>query len=217
MSNAMANLIKQIADIGTKVENTYIFANDSLITDMSANPFIASHSAIVASHFTEDSTSPRMLNFSLNMNSATISLTFDEVVRASSINVSNFVLVSNQSSPNQYDLASPGIDNSVETVIHISIVNELLNRLKKDRQIAVSTETTSLFFADGAIFDTNQNPLLGVEFSNALLCSNFVPDTTSPELISFDIDLNEGTIHLHFDEVINAQSTDFSKITLSSN
>ena len=53
------------------------------------------------------------------------------------------------------------------------------------------------------VTDTASNHLLGIPVDEALPVLSFIPDTTNPRLIAFDLTLPNNTITLYFSEAIN--------------
>ena len=67
------------------------------------------------------------------------------------------------------------------------------------------------------IRDTNNNSILFIGTTNALRVQSFVPDTTSPILLFWDIDLDSGNLTLTFDETVQYRELSFTAITISAN
>jgi hypothetical protein len=60
------------------------------------------------------------------------------------------------------------------------------------------------------------NQIAAIVDGSAKQVTNFVPDTTDPEVDSFVLDVNAGTVTLTLSEAVNAQSVVPSKFTLQS-
>lgn len=67
-----------------------------------------------------------------------------------------------------------------------------------------------------SFFDANGNPIVSIPSTDALSASEFIPDTTPPILLSFDLNLTSEALILTFDEVMNTSSLKPSGIVIQS-
>jgi len=89
-----------------------------------------------------------------------------------------------------------------------------VDRIKASTQLATSVENTFLSLTASALQDVNGSPVVSIPPSNALQVSAFVPDTTPPQLISFSLDLELGSLQLFFSEAVNSSTFNPTGITL---
>ena len=59
-------------------------------------------------------------------------------------------------------------------------------------------------------------PTIPIPNGNALSVTQFTDDTTEPELISWDLNINNGELYLVFSETVNASTADPTQLTLQS-
>jgi len=205
------NNIKFIGDLAISSQSVFLSLIAGAVTDTSANPSVFTPTVPVQNFF-PDMVPPTLVAFSLDMNAGALSLTFDEIVRISTVLVNQIrimhssvaaegvVQITNNSQLSLYI-------NSV--VVSISIGQMDLDQLKLAQNIATSAGNSVLFAAALFAKDMRNNAMVPVP---ALACAQFVPDTTSPLLSSFGLDMNTDKILLSFNEPILGSSlvtTDF--------
>ena len=83
---------------------TWLILSEVTVRDMSVFtlpvlPLISAVSAINVDNYTADMTGPVLLNFTLNLTSETLQLTFDETIDVFSINITQFTLQNTSSEP----------------------------------------------------------------------------------------------------------------------
>ena len=218
------NMLKQFTGLATNVNNTFLrFFSDS-VTDLSDNPIaaITLANAIPASSVTPDTVRPILDAFTLNLNSASLILTFSETVNASSLNASSFTLQSVmdvQVSPTVTTLTlgdSPSVTPDYSPVITFKLNLNDITALQKNPSFGTDVSNTFLRVQAGAILDVSNNDVEAVLLNNALPAAMVVPDTTAPQLLNYTFDLNTGSIVLTFSEVITVSSILPTEITLQS-
>ena len=214
------NEIKRRTDLATSNITTYITLSEVAIDDMNSNDVvpIPNGASIQVTNFTADTTNPQLSNFSIDMDTGTLQLTFDETVNYSSINFSRFAIINSQNPTVIIYLNGGQTTNEQDSVtVEFHFTVEDLNTLKRIREIATSSNDTFISLQFGAILDMNDNPVDAVSYSVALSAMEFVPDTSNPNLVSFDLDMNTGTLFLTFNETVEASSLNVSQVTLQDN
>lgn len=89
------------------------------------------------------------------------------------------------------------------------------NTIKKDTNIGTSESDTFFIVNQGLVSDMAGNGILG---SQTLINAGvFEPDTLPPVVNSFKINLDEGTLAIIFDEVVQAKTFDPRELTITSN
>ncbi len=208
--------------VATSLFNTYLTMDSMTVTDRSARrnmaqPIVAGNAQQVST-FVPDIIPPTLVSFSLDLNAGTMTLTFDEPVLKASFSSQQLLISSHRDSAAvaSYRLTGGNVTNLntlASSVVEVSLSFSDLISLKYDRNLATGAFNTYLSASVGLVTDTNHN---NNTISSGLAVSRFTPDTTSPELLSFGIDLNRELIVLNFNELINASSFDASAITLQS-
>ena len=212
------NRIKLNDNLATQLANTYVSMRAEAFMDNFEVDVIAvtSHDALPASKFINDTTSPELLYFSLDMDSGTISLTFDETVRANTIVEEEITLLGSSNISNiSYVTLIDGIASTQDsTVVDISIVKDDLNEIKFLTDLGTSTNNTFIAFNSELIMDMNDNPVSAISEYDAQQAKNFSEDQTSPSLELFSINLTDNTLTLIFDETVNATSLMTTELTI---
>lgn len=200
------NYIKSVASLANFINDTYLSLEMGVVEDTSGNPAaaVSPEDALQASSTIADQSAPLLTGFTLDMNTATLEVTFSEVIRISSVNTTRATILG---------VMLSGLDLGLESgqdglVLQLDILPPFLYHL----QWILGT-------------DDQQNITLVVEagfvmdFSNTLslpanLNGTLIPDITSPLLQTFTLDLATGVISLTFDEVVNETSLDLPLIQL---
>lgn len=198
--------------IATSRSILYLSAND-VIRDMSGNSYRSGgcQTATQVDTFTPDETGPRLRAFSLDMDIGELMITFNEPINPSTLSIP-FVSVMNASTAPQttYTLTSESlafVQNS--TVVTISLRIQDLNNIKAIDNIATSNLDTCITTQYWTVSDLNGNVM-----NDALpLCvDSFMPDSTQPEILSFDLDLCMEQLVISFSETVNVSSVNPTRI-----
>jgi len=192
------------------------------VLDMAANPIIAIEPdaplLAMTTQCIPDTTPPRLSNFSLNINNSMLTLTFDETVNSSTLNLNEITFYNGQNDSSQsYKLQSGYAFNENLTgqrVIDILISNVDLNELKRREQLATEVSNTFILITESLVLDMNGNRNREITADNFTGVNFFVPDTRAPMLLSFDLDLTREYLTLSFSETVNATSLNIEGITL---
>lgn len=217
ISYSDVNAIKLISNLATELNNTFLLLDVGAINDTAlvSNPLNPIFSPFQATNFTADTTAPMLQSFTANMDLGILSLVFDEPVNASSINFDTFILESNNSVNSlNYILTGGTTDSQNGRFIRINITDDDLNAIKVIEGLFDSPSTAYLRFEYNTIQDMAGNSIRTIALPMAVMSSSFMQDTTRPILQSFDIDLTEEVLTLHFDETVNFKSLNVSRITL---
>jgi hypothetical protein len=192
----------------SSTSTTYLRLSPCFVRDMAANSVIDSQLA-EASIVYADQTSPQLLSFQLNMNTTTLSLTFDETVNASTFNISWVALLSGPLSSAQFQFTASSAITRVllnGTVLEISISESDANAIKLLTSLARNLTTTYLALASSTIRDQAGNAVVPIGGSTPLLAFTYIQDTIRPIIRTFDLDMNLGVLTLYFSESVNAAS-----------
>ena len=213
------NRIKQLPELAVSQNSTFIALTNLTVRDMNSN-FVVDVPAtdgIKVTSLVPDTTSPELVSFDLDMDSGLINMSFSETVNVSTIDATAISLQNNGSSLANvfYTItlgsASTGsfLTGSTSVELYISLAD--LNELKRQTGLATSQNNSYITLTPAAIRDMNGNRVAAVERNASVRVSLFIPDTTSPALESFDVDLTEETLTLHFDETVNSSSFDLEQ------
>ena len=90
------------------------------------------------------------------------------------------------------------------TVLRLQLSNSDLNELKARSRLATSEADSYLSLTERAFTDVFGNRIVAVLSSNASSVLNYTEDSSPPQLMSFNVDLNQGQIVFRFSETVNA-------------
>lgn len=219
------NAIKYRSTLATQNSTSYLSLTNQTVADLNSNT-VESESGQQVRIFTPDQSDPVLLSFSLNMTSTTLTLTFNETVNASSLDVSQIAIQHFTTSSSSYHSSplylTPGqnetytdSDNGHILTVHLGPTDR--NELKRRTNLAVSNDTTYLVANPAAISDMNRNLLHAIEDGKALPVDVYTPDTLPPIITSFNVDMDLGLLVITFDETVNATSLVLEGLTLQDN
>ena len=217
------NLIKAGAQIATGTGNSFVRVDAGTILDYNSVPCdaVTVASAVQASSFIADTTSPVLASFSLNMNSLQISLTFSETVKATSFVVSDLTIQSsgNSSDVGEYKFAfvsgstSSLTSSSPATVVILQLSAADGNSLKAMTVVATS-RILSYLSGTGFIADMSNNVVFAILQGSALEATSFTPDTTQPTIASYSLDMSQNLLTLAFSETVKSSTLSTTGITI---
>ena len=220
------NLIKYRTSLAVGSASTYLrLANDG-VRDTNDN-FYANGSTVLSvtpNTLVPDGVPPNLQSFGLDVDAGVLSLTFDEVVNASTLRVTAVTLHNDAISStsnftlNGGTLSGANLAPGHPPVVDLTLLGDDLNSIKRLVALATSNETTFLSVSFDAVLDLAPvpNSLTGTEAGDNLRVAEFTEDSTPPELVDFDVDLTEEVIVLAFDETVNILSFDAAEFTLHS-
>ena len=212
------NEIKRLTQLATCNLTSYLVLTEFAIADMNGNLLVPvdNGNATQVSVFTPDTSEPHLVSLSLDLNTGTLQLTFNETVDFNSLNLTS-VTIQNESFSDDISVQLTGgnVTNIYDsTVVDIQLDIDDLNEIKRIRSLSTSENNTYVSLLAVGILDMNANPVVMVNTTDAIQASEFQEDETDPKLVSFDIDMNTGMLILTFDETVEADSLDVTQITL---
>lgn len=221
LSENDANIIKANTNLGTDISNSYLSITGNTILDMNSNNVlpIGNSRALQAVRVVPDDTRAVLRSFTLNMNTGSLSLTFDETVNAATFNVSALTFANRAfRSPVRYSLVDSTHSRVNSATIEVTLSSQDLNAVKAITDLATSASDTYIIATTYTVRDMNNNLLSAISDDSALqvLTTGYVRDSTSPRLDSFELNLSTEQLIMTFSESVQATSLDPSQITLQS-
>ena len=212
-----SNEIKRRTDIGTAVNNTFLYLRMNSIVDMNMNQLtkLGINETLMASELTPDSTPPSLAYFSIDLDSGLLILTFSETMNATSINPSRLIIRSDTfSTTGQIYLSTSLVYIPInDYIVYVSISSQDLNAIKFNEMLGTSISDTFLFILSGAGYDMNNNELSVLSF--AIQATSYQRDNSPPLFTNFTLDMNTGVMLLNFDEVIDPTTFQHGLIVLT--
>ena len=208
------NAIKGLLSLATTRGNTYITISSQFIRDYEGRDIIPipASAPLQAAAYHNDTTFPELEAFaSFDMNVGTLVLIFSETILVRDTMVANILLQHRQnSSMFLYRLQDSSITTDAIASVDISIQLSYgdWNAIKSIPFLAKSSDYSLIRLDPAAVSDTSANRLQGIPVDEALLVTSFIPDTTNPRLIAFDVTLPDSTVTLYFSEAINLTTLD---------
>ena len=218
------NNIKALLDLATSENNTYLDLVEASVEDTSGNPavIVTSEDAPSATNVSPDETSPILLSFNFDMNTGNLTMSFSETVSAESIEYTEYTLQAEQSlmlnmdnTGLYYTLTNGSVTTVSNTQLVMTLTNSDLNQIKRRPKLAFNENSTFLSFTENAIQDTSSNNIAPNVSTNAIEVGNYTADTTPPELLSFNLDLNLGQLILRFSETVNTTTLMIPSLQIS--
>ena len=157
--------------------------------------------------------------FSLDLNSALLTLNFSEAVDAFSLNFTAITLRSIDSSDNDsvsFTLSGGDIATVYQTIVMINLTDSDLDQIKDIDEIANDVNDTYLDIEFASVYDNADNPLEEITPDDALQATAVIRDITSPMIESFDLDMNFGYMIITFTEAVKPDEIDPTGLTLQS-
>jgi len=220
LSELDINNIKALSDLATDALNTFLSITKDAISDMNGNPVrdIPETEPLPTDQYTPDIRPPRLIGFGYDANKGSISLNFTETVNVDTLDFTALTLQADPSGPlpnRSYTLTGGEVlsGNSTMVMIELSVVD--FNNIK--RLPALGTmESNTYLTQEGLLKDTSGNEIVAILPPMFLAASFVIPDESDPSLEYFDIDLNQGSLTLVFDETVDISSLALDKIYLVS-
>ena len=186
--------------------NTFLQIETSAVLDSNGNPI---QKEVVAVNQIVANRSPlNLINFDIDLNRGVLDLTFDESIVPSTF-VSSQITVQSMVGPNSQAVTLTNESVSTSTLgpeLVIVLSTRDLNEIKRSTNVATMTSNTYISLGGGVVEDCGGDPATALNPSSALQASRFVPDTTRPKIVYFNLDLDEGELVLLFSEVVNVSS-----------
>ena len=222
VSKENLNDIKRNTDLATSDNNTCLAIQPAAIYDIThpAMPNAVLGGVVCADvdGFEPDLVRPQLVTFGVNLNSSTLMLMFDEPVNASTLDVTQITLQAAtvvSLDPDQSHRLTGGeyfTDDLITYTIYFT--EDDLNEIKRKLPLLRSKDSTHISITVDLVVDMNDNAITAISASAALIAVLFQDDSNQPILVSFDMDMNTGTLTLHFSETVDISSLQFEGISL---
>ena len=183
--------LQQDPDFATNETNVYFSFTELFLSDMSDNPIVPVNTSnrMRFSAFISDTIPPTLNSFSLDLNNGELVLNFSETVRGSSVQLCEIVL---KNFKYTFAISVFSINTTINSpTIELKLSIADLNSIKSSL-----TDTTSLFIfmIQCPVRDMAQNLFIPIKEDNALISTSIFSDITSPQLLSFILNLNTSKV-----------------------
>jgi len=212
--------------ICTTVSYCMVFVDTGVVADDFGNPSVglAQSEALPATSYSADVTRPRFVRFaSMNLDSGVMVLVFNEPIDPATVAVSAVSLRnSHDNLADSVPLSTTAVVSGPNTHVSLQLQQQDLDRLKRitaTNNVVCRTNTNCFVrFTSSFGRDMSGNPVVAVAsdaFRVEDYAQQYVPDTTQPQLVSFDLDLASGLLSLTFSEIVSRQSLQLTQLTLT--
>jgi len=170
----------------------------------------------------DDLTRPHLLSYDFNVNIGVLTLQLSETVPPGSVLMTSFALqnIADNSSIGpltHFEFTGGNVSTAIiSTQIVVELLKDDLDSIKALPALAGSNGTTFLTMTKNGVEDVSGNKVIAVTADAATPVVEYVADVTSPELVSFTLNLDSGVVLASFSETVNGSSFDPSEITVQS-
>ena len=206
-------------DLAVSENTTYLDIKSHFVTDLSDNPADAVMDGNVGVYI-NDSTSPRVISFTLSMNGKIV-IGLDEIVDGQTFRPEYIIIEGIDNSTGYegdvYVLQSSSVMPVDTRRLEIILSDEDLNGFKANQRIATSHRTTYLAINGYAVMDITGNPIELISLEQARIVDTYIADTVNPNLVSFNLNMNDGILMLNFSEAVDVDTLKVNEFVLQSN
>ena len=209
------NNIKSNSVLGTSTANTYLIANELFAMDLFGNLMENITTGLQATSVIPDTQQPITMRFKMDINGAQVTVDFSEPM-SSTVDFSQVYLGGTAQNPSpQYNLSGSSLlgTEALSTRLVFSIHPDVLQMIKFDTSVCTGLENCFLFLTSASFADISRNPV--VPITTGLAPTEFTADIGSPQLLTYFLDLNTGSMRLTFSEPTDTAGFNPSGIILS--
>merc|ERR1719272_1767218 len=169
---------------------------------------------MLTANFVADTIAPVMRSATVDMDAGTITIVFDETVKADSLRAETITVQSDAIGTVKHTLQGPGTNLNTENspTIVVQIIDSDLNAIKL-KEMLTTLGDSYVYLAEGTVTDTSVAATISDAHGDDALAP-YTVDSTPPVLSEFSFDLTTKALILTFDEVVKAVSIDETKIIL---
>jgi len=170
------------------------------------------------SSYTNDTIAPTLKTFGVDLNESTLSLVFDEPIKAATLSVTSIIVSSdNSSAPSvSYNLTGGNTSSSDGLEIVISLSLSDANAIKAELGLLVTEGSSFVSMLAGTVADMAGNEIAVININSGVEATSFVGDAGNPTLNRFDLNMTSGRLSLYFSETMDTSSLNLTMVTLQS-
>ena len=164
-----------------------------MISDMAGNEVVAIRrsNALQVSTVTADRSAPSLTCFDLDLDSNTLTLSFSESVRVSTLNISQVSLWSQRFAGVSVSLTGGYTNSTNGPSVKVFLTDADVNKVKFEPSLATIQNNTYLSLSSSLIKDMYGNDVTAIPTASAKLVCTYTPDSSPPRLVSFDLKNDE--------------------------
>ena len=213
------NILKSTDNLFTNTSNTFLsLAFTTQLSDVSGN-VISTVVAIQASNFMPDITPPELTSFAeFNMNNGSFVLSFDEPIDNYRIDLTRLALQGLQNGGPSFTLSGGIISNVTMygTVVEVLLILGDREIVKVTSGLVDNATNTFIYFDENTFYDVAGNGIIAKPSRTAihLRDDGYIEDSSRVSLLRYELDMNQGTIILIFDDAIDINSISYSHLMI---
>ena len=206
LSQYDADQLRINPNLATSLDNTFVRTETGYLQDF-ANLGVIAVDQFQATTFIRDQIPPVLLNYTLNINQALLTLYVNEILDLESFQPSGFILQSSMNGDGDAYALTGGVARFATPpesyIVEVSLSEEDINGLKMTVGVATDLTNTYLSLTEGAISDPGNNSIIPIPTSQALPAASLEADMERPVLHTVVLDLQQGALIFNFSEAVN--------------
>ena len=213
--------LKLLVGLATSTANSFLSVEAGAVKDIAGNdvePVLAS-AGRPAQLFVEDRTNPSLTNWTLDMNTGKVTLIFDDVMKAPSLNAIHITLQGDGRgaiTANTFRLRGSSTSSPDGYTITVDLSSSDTNEIKQRMGLATSLADSFISLTAQAIENQVRLAIIAILPGRAKQAAAYTPDTNSPSLSAFNLSLAAGQLTLEFNETVNISSLQPTELVLQS-
>lgn len=210
LSKQDRTLLKIITDLARDEESVFVSILEGFVEDTSGNPCEGINHThplkLRKGQFRGDTVQASLMSYTLDLNIGLLHLTFDDVLNATSIDATKLKIQNSTSVhdsnvtyilTSQTNVLSTNLD-----IVTLALSKEDVDALKLNLMLARDASSTFISFESSFAADIEGKLVMSVSMEGAAMVNSFVPDSTRPQFLSFDLDMDTGLMNMSFTEPI---------------
>ena len=221
LSQATMGGLSSIMDV-TQKDHLFLRVQRDAFFD-SYGKILASAEELSCTQIRIDTEAPTITDWDLDLGAGSLSMYFSKPILVSSVSLSALKLINRQDTSAEYQLlltagtvvASSSVQSSLTVTFNAGVYPTLRDQIHLTGGLALNAASVFLEIAKGFVSDTSNPPnyLNLIAAVNATAARTISYDKTTPNLLSWNIDSNTGTITVTFNEAVT-HSTNFASYYL---
>lgn len=219
MTSADLRAVKLITNLATGRENTYISITSDAVSDWNGNEVVGLPQTVPlqlnTDGFVSDSSRASLAEYSFDLNTATISLTFTDVLDISTLDLRQLTVQNSQSSPSETSTLIDSTTTSTNTDTFVVNLGTLdLAAIQSNLGLATTESNTYFSFTSSLVRDVSGLEVVAIPSSSAIGPATYIADSIRPSVVSFNLDMNTGILSISFSEPILVSTLTLQSVTM---
>lgn len=219
MTSADLRAVKLITNLATGRENTFISIAPNTVSDWNGNMVFglppSTPLELSTNGFVSDSSRASLAGYTFDLNAATISLTFTDVLDISTLDLTQLMVQNSQSAPSESHTLVDSTTTSTNTdTFVVNLGAQDLASIQSNLGLATMPADTYISFGSSLVRDVSGLEIVAVPPTSARGPAMYVADSTNPTLMSFSLDMNMGALSISFSEPVLVSTLTLQMMTI---